>query len=66
MGQRRERLFAGSSKPMRLGFLGFVVASAGVALDFRIDLPASSIDPDRRLDGPRPNFSMQPTADGPG
>jgi hypothetical protein len=37
MGQKPARFFAGSSKPMRLGFLGFVVATVGALLGFWID-----------------------------
>lgn len=37
MSQRLDRFFAGTTKPMRLGFLGFVIAVVGVALGFSID-----------------------------
>jgi 1,4-dihydroxy-2-naphthoate octaprenyltransferase len=37
MGQRLDRFLAGSPKPLRLGFLGFVVGLLGVALGFSID-----------------------------
>ena len=37
MGQRLDRFFAGSPKPLRLAFLGFVVAGVGAALGFSID-----------------------------
>jgi hypothetical protein len=37
MGQRLDRFFAGTSKPLRLAFLGFVVGLCGVALGFSID-----------------------------
>jgi hypothetical protein len=37
MGQRLDRFFAGSHKPLRLGFLGLVVSSLGAALGFSID-----------------------------
>src|SRR5215470_15464580 len=36
MGQRLDRFFAGSPRPLRLFFLGFVVALFGVALGFSI------------------------------
>jgi hypothetical protein len=34
MGQRLDRFFADSPKPLRLGFMGFVVAGLGVAVGF--------------------------------
>jgi hypothetical protein len=37
MGQRLDRFFRGSSKPLRLFSLGFTVALIGVALAFSID-----------------------------
>ena len=37
MGQRLDRFFAGSPKPLRLAFLGFVIAALGAALGFSID-----------------------------
>jgi hypothetical protein len=37
MGPRLDRFFAGSPKPLRLAFAGFVVAAVGVALGFSID-----------------------------
>jgi hypothetical protein len=37
MGQRLDRFLTGSPKPVRLGFLGFVVAAIGAALGFSID-----------------------------
>jgi 1,4-dihydroxy-2-naphthoate octaprenyltransferase len=37
MGQRFDRFFAGSPKPLRLFSLGFVIALLGVALGFGID-----------------------------
>jgi hypothetical protein len=37
MGQRLDRFLAGSPKPLRLAFLGFVVAAVGAALGFSID-----------------------------
>ena len=37
MGQRLNRFFAGTTKPMRVALLGFVVGLCGVALAFSID-----------------------------
>ena len=37
MGQRLGRFFAGSPKPLRLAFVGWVIAAIGVALAFSID-----------------------------
>ena len=37
MGQRLNRFFAGSPKPLRLAFLGFVIAALGAGLGFSID-----------------------------
>jgi uncharacterized membrane protein len=42
MGQRLDRFFEGSSKQLRLGFLGFVVAVVGAALGFSIDYRAGN------------------------
>jgi len=41
MGQRLDRFFAGTSKPLRLAFIGFVVGLLG-------DLTALTIDHTRR------------------
>ena len=35
--QRLDRFFAGSPKPLRLAFVGWVIAAIGVALAFSID-----------------------------
>jgi hypothetical protein len=35
--KRLDRFFAGAPKPLRLGFLGFVIAVLGAALGFSID-----------------------------
>jgi len=37
MGQRLDRFFAGSPKPLRLAFVGWVIAAIGAALAFGID-----------------------------
>jgi hypothetical protein len=37
MGQRLDRFLAGSPKPLRLAFLGFVIAALGATLGFSID-----------------------------
>ena len=37
MGQRLDRFFAGSPKPLRFAFLGFVVAGVGAVFGFSID-----------------------------
>jgi 1,4-dihydroxy-2-naphthoate octaprenyltransferase len=42
MGQRLERFFAGSPKPLRLFFVGFAAAALGVALGFSIDYRPSN------------------------
>lgn len=42
MGQRLDRFFEGSSKQLRLAFLGFVVAAVGAALGFSIDYRAGN------------------------
>jgi hypothetical protein len=37
MSQRPDRFLVDTNKPMRLAFLGFVIAAVGVALAFSID-----------------------------
>lgn len=37
MAQRLDRFFAGTLKPLRVAFLGFVIAALGVALGFSVD-----------------------------
>ena len=66
--QRLDRFFAGSPKPLRLAFVGWVIAAIGAALAFGIDFgrgvfrrPLSDDEIVRIITNGIPNTPMPPT-----